>query len=119
MLGRQHVHEVSGETSYDYGHLHYYSGTTGPARGTGPGHTHHIHVATTIVLEYYHMIDVETGPAVPGPYGHVHQFRGITTANSIPPGDQSSANPVAVSLEHGAVTRGRHDRQSWPMTLRT
>ena len=85
MPNGQHVHGISGETSYDYGHLHRYYGYTGPAVSRGMTHIHRIMVSTTVEQEHSHLIEVETGPAIPTPDGHVHQFSGNTSVSGIPP----------------------------------
>ncbi|HHW44454.1 MAG TPA: hypothetical protein GXX25_11740 [Desulfotomaculum sp.] len=81
----QHVHFFSGETSYEYGHLHRYQGYTGPAVGQGLAHTHRIRVITTVELGHDHLIDVETGPGIATAGGHVHEFRGVTSISGRPP----------------------------------
>ncbi|MFD1175904.1 YmaF family protein [Paenibacillus puldeungensis] len=77
-----HVHAISGDTSYDVGHYHRYSGFTDPAP-SGVPHIHYYNVETSFNDQHIHYVRGQTGPAIPipGGGGHYHEFEGFTTIN--------------------------------------
>ena len=53
-----HYHEISGRTTFDHRHYHYYRGTTGPAISLGGGyHTHYIRLRTSFDEGHDHEIE--------------------------------------------------------------
>ncbi|WP_077214921.1 YmaF family protein [Bacillus dakarensis] len=88
-----HIHQFSGETSYDIGHSHMFAGTTEPAPGRRQ-HTHRYFVYTSISDGHIHQIRGVTGPAIYLPNGrHYHEFQGVTTVDGL--------------TQHSHVYRGR------------
>lgn len=77
-----HVHQYSTITSFNAGHTHRLSGTTGPTIRTRFSHIHFMQGTTTFNDGHVHFYRNYTGPAIPtGPNTHVHRFFGVTTVN--------------------------------------
>lgn len=96
---RLHAHKFSGHTTYDYEHLHRYSGTTSPSDSGGLNHTHTIWVDTTTDQGHHHVVDVETGAGILVAGGHVHHFSGLTSVNGIPPHSHQFENVTGLQIE--------------------
>ncbi|MDA8334255.1 MAG: YmaF family protein [Peptococcaceae bacterium] len=79
----QHVHIFSARILS--GHLHFYSGLSGPADGEDPAHIHPVKATTTAGGDHEHAINLETGPPLPTGAGHVHPIAGVTGENGEPP----------------------------------
>lgn len=80
MPGEMHTHEYKGVTVYVDGHLHLFSGVSGPALNV-PGHTHAINGVTTISDRHSHPYTMRTiGPTYVDreQYKHYHYFEGNT-----------------------------------------
>lgn len=75
-----HTHYYRGETSYEDGHRHNYSGMTSPAPDT-PGHTHMISDRTSMNDRHTHRFSFSTGPAREYRGGHVHHYAGVAQFN--------------------------------------
>lgn len=85
MYEQQHVHEFSGETTFEFGHSHRYSGYTGPAIETEFDHNHRILIIISIDVDHDHEIILDTGPGFYTERGHFHRFRGETSRNGWQP----------------------------------
>lgn len=84
-----HVHAFAGETSFDDGHSHPYSGWT-EAAPTGVPHVHRYFTNAAVVNGHSHVIRGVTGQAIPimgG--GHYHLFEGFTTVDGVRPHSHS------------------------------
>jgi hypothetical protein len=78
--GEIHTHEFKGVTVFIDGHLHLFSGVSGPAPNV-PGHTHAIGGVTSVNGGHSHAFSMQTiGPTYVDrmQYKHYHYFKGTT-----------------------------------------
>jgi hypothetical protein len=76
-----HRHNFEGKTTFNYGHIHGYCGTT----STDPDFIGHVHLAagvTTLNDGHIHGYEIETSPGIPVEGGHIHYYRVATFYNN-------------------------------------
>jgi len=61
----RHYHEISGRTTFNNGHYHYYRGATGPAISLSEGyHTHYVKLGTSFDEGHEHEIEGFLEPTI-------------------------------------------------------
>jgi hypothetical protein len=81
-MSSNHVHSYSSDSSYDDGHTHRLSGTTGYGLFSGYSHVHHYRGVTSFENAHVHYYEGTSGPAVSlASGGHAHQYFGLTSVD--------------------------------------
>ncbi|HHZ01992.1 MAG TPA: hypothetical protein GX396_03480 [Tissierellia bacterium] len=78
MTNGLNTHSFEGPTTINFGHRHFYRGSTSADPNT-PGHVHQISDITTFNDGHSHRISVTTGPSILVNNGHVHRYTGTTS----------------------------------------